>query len=452
MISERKTLHGMLRASVLLICIFTSISLCTAQQKDDTQLIELMDVMLEDFLNPRQAAPIVEQKPRVLQDSAIPMESAPITSSTLPQASSPSMPVHVPLAEDYSYTEPKQQTQTVPSQSVTTPQQYSQPEYTQVQPLPQTQPVYSQPQHTDIQPVYTQTQPYTQPAQTQPVQPQYTQPQPSYTQLEPDYVDIEPIYTQPPVQQSQPQYTQTQPVYTPPVQTQPAQPQYTQTQPAQEQTQTVQLEQLNVEPESQNEKTEVAATDTEYPDISINDEGNEEFDDIVFTDEMLKEDYFQPVNTLTANIEYNSYNSKFKTLGGSVMFDHALRQNSALGVLGGGYIDFSDGFKLKGLDFAKIILEAEIALFYRHYIMSDSMKAKHPYGWGFYLQPELGAAVAFNKTGLIKDQLGLKVSPLGSLRVGWRAYIKKSPLYIEPFLRVGYPFVAGGGIGFGLQL
>ena len=80
------------------------------------------------------------------------------------------------------------------------------------------------------------------------------------------------------------------------------------------------------------------------------------------------------------------------------------------------------------------------------------MKAKHPYGWGFYLQPELGAAVAFNKTGLIKDQLGLKVSPLGALRVGYRYYIRKSPLYIEPFLRVGYPFVAGGGIGFGLQL
>ena len=154
----------MLRASVLLICIFSSISLCTAQQKDDTQLIELMDVMLEDFLNPRQTAPIVEQKPRVLQDSAIPMESAPITSSTLPQASSPSMPVHVPLAEDYSYTEPKQNSaaQTVPSQSVTTPQQYSQPQYTQTQQLPQTQPVYSQPQYTEIQPVYSQ------PAQTQP--------------------------------------------------------------------------------------------------------------------------------------------------------------------------------------------------------------------------------------------------------------------------------------------
>ena len=443
MISERKTQHGMLRAFVLLICIFSSISLCTAQQKDDTQLIELMDVMLEDFLNPRQTAPIVEQKPRVLQDSAIPMESVPITSSTLPQASSPSMPVHIPLAEDYSYTEPKQQTpaQTVPSQSVTTPQQYSQPQYTQVQPLPQTQPVYTQPQHTEIQPVYTQ------PVQTQPVQPQYTQPQPVYTQTEPDYVDIEPIYTQPP--QTQPQYTQTQPVYTQPAQTQPVQPQYTQTQPVQEQPQTVQLEQLKVEPASQDEKTEVAATDTEYPDIPIDDE---EFGDIEFTEEMLKEDYFQPVNTLTANIEYNSYNSKFKTLGGSVMFDHALRQNSALGFLGGGYIDFSDGFKIKGLDFSKIVLEAELAVFYRHYIMSDSMKEKHPYGWGFYLQPELGAAVAFNKTGLIKDQLGLKVSPLGALRVGWRAYVKKSPLYIEPFLRIGYPFVAGGGIGFGLQL
>ncbi len=442
MISERKTLHGMLRASVLLICIFTSISLCTAQQKDDTQLIELMDVMLEDFLNPRQSAPIVEQKPRVLQDSAIPMESAPITSSTLPQASSPSMPVHVPLAEDYSYTEPKQQTpaQTVPSQSITTPQQYTQPQYTQVQPLPQTQPIYSQPQHTEIQPVYTQ------PAQTQPAQPQYTQPQPVYTQTEPDYVDIEPIYTQPPqTQQSQQQYTQTQPVQSQPQYTQPAQP-------VQEQPQTVQLEQLKVEPTSQDEKTEVAATDTEYPDIPIDDEDLGSLDDIQFTEEMLQENYFQPVNTLTANIEYNSYNSKFKTLGGSVMFDHSFRQNSALGFLTGGFIEFTDGFKIKGLNFSKIILEAELALFYRHYIMSDSMKAKHPYGWGFYLQPELGAAVAFNKTGLIKDQLGLKVSPLGALRVGFRAYIRKSPLYIEPFLRVGYPFVAGGGIGFGLQL
>ncbi|MBO4759508.1 MAG: hypothetical protein J5505_05560 [Spirochaetaceae bacterium] len=444
MISERKTLHGTLRAFVLLICIFSSISLCTAQQKDDTQLIELMDVMLEDFLNPRQTAPIVEQKPRVLQDSAIPMESAPITSSTLPQASSPSMPVHVPLAEDYSYTETRQSTtpQTVPSQSVTTPQQYSQPQYTQVQPLPQTQPVYSQPQYTEIQPVYTQ------PAQTQP---QYTQPQPVYTQTEPDYVDIQPIYAQD---------TQSQPVYTQPAQTQ---PQYTQTQPVQTQPQYTQAQPVQSqpaqpqqpEPAQQTEEVQVAEADTDYPDINIDDLGDEDLgslDDIQFTEEMLQENYFQPVNTLTANIEYNSYNSKFRTLGGSVMFDHSFRQNSAIGFLGGGFIDFSDGFKIKGLNFSKIILEAELALFYRHYIMSDSMKAKHPYGWGFYLQPELGAAVAFNKTGLIKDQLGLKVSPLGALRVGFRYYIRKSPLYIEPFLRVGYPFVAGGGIGFGLQL
>ncbi|MBO4438338.1 MAG: hypothetical protein J5798_03220 [Spirochaetaceae bacterium] len=446
MISERKTLHGMLRASVLLICIFSSISLCTAQQKDDTQLIELMDVMLEDFLNPRQTAPIVEQKPRVLQDSAIPMESAPITSSTLPQASSPSMPVHVPLAEDYSYTEPKQNSaaQTVPSQSVTTPQQYSQPQYTQTQQLPQTQPVYSQPQYTEIQPVYTQ------PAQTQP---QYTQPQPVYTQTEPDYVDIQPIYAQDtqsqPVYtqpaQTQPQYTQTQPIQTQPVQ---SQPQYTQAQPVQ--SQPVQPQQP--EPAQQAENVQIAEADTDYPDIAIDDDELGSLDDIQFTEEMLQENYFQPVNTLTANIEYNSYNSKFRTLGGSVMFDHSFRQNSAIGFLTGGFIDFSDGFKIKGLNFSKIILEAELALFYRHYIMSDSMKAKHPYGWGFYLQPELGAAVAFNKTGLIKDQLGLKVSPLGALRVGYRYYIRKSPLYIEPFLRVGYPFVAGGGIGFGLQL
>ena len=429
----------MLRASVLLICIFSSISLCTAQQKDDTQLIELMDVMLEDFLNPRQTAPIVEQKPRVLQDSAIPMESAPITSSTLPQASSPSMPVHVPLAEDYSYTEPKQN-----SAAQTVPSQYSQPQYTQTQQLPQTQPVYSQPQYTEIQPVYTQ------PAQTQP---QYTQPQPVYTQTEPDYVDIQPIYAQDtqsqPVYtqpaQTQPQYTQTQPIQTQPVQ---SQPQYTQAQPVQ--SQPVQPQQP--EPAQQAENVQIAEADTDYPDIAIDDDELGSLDDIQFTEEMLQENYFQPVNTLTANIEYNSYNSKFRTLGGSVMFDHSFRQNSAIGFLTGGFIDFSDGFKIKGLNFSKIILEAELALFYRHYIMSDSMKAKHPYGWGFYLQPELGAAVAFNKTGLIKDQLGLKVSPLGALRVGYRYYIRKSPLYIEPFLRVGYPFVAGGGIGFGLQL
>ena len=437
MISERKTLHGTLRAFVLFICIFSSISLCTAQSKDNTQLIDLMDVMLEDFLNPRQTAPIVEQKPRVLQDSAIPMESAPITSSTLPQASSPSMPVHVPLAEDYSYTETRQSTtpQTVPSQSVTTPQQYSQPQYTQVQPLPQTQPVYSQPQYTEIQPVYTQ------PAQTQP---QYTQPQPVYTQTEPDYVDIQPIYAQD---------TYSQPVYTQPVQTK---PQYTLAQP--DQSEEFELEQQDEEQDEEIEITDLDTSDSEtLADSDTLDEDDElgeisDIGDIEFTEDILKENTFQRVNTLTANIEYNSYNSKFRTLGGSVMFDHALRQNSSIGVLAGGYIDFSDGFKIKGLDFSKIILEAELALFYRHYIMTSAMKAKHPYGWGFYLQPELGAAVAFNKTGLIKDQLGLKVSPLGALRVGFRYYIRKSPLYIEPFLRVGYPFVAGGGIGFGLQL
>lgn len=441
MISERKTSHGMLRAFVLFICIFNSLSLCTAQTKDDTQLIELMDVMLEDFLNPKQTAPIVEQKPRIVQDSAIPIESAPITSSSLPETTTPSMPVHVPIAEDYSYTdtETKPQfssTQPVPSQSVTTPQQYSQPQHTQIQTLPQTQPV--QPQHTEIAPAYTQAeqtdQQYVQNIQTQPN---------TYTKPETDYVDIEPIYShQSQTANQTPQYTETKPVYTQPIQTQ------TQTIPVQTvQTQPVQPQNIEPEPvEDKNEQTEIAEIDTsDLGDI-------EEFDDIEFKEEMLQENYFQPVNTLTGNFEYNSYNSKFKTLGFSVMFDHSLRQNSSIGVLGGGFIEFSDGFKIKGLDFSKTILEAELALFYRHYIMTESMKSARPYGWGFYLQPELGAAAAFNKTGLIKDQLGLKVSPLASLRVGWRAYIRKSPLYIEPFLRVGYPFVAGGGIGFGLQL
>lgn len=386
----------MLNAFIIFICIHSSISLCTAQTKDETQLIELMDIMLEDFLNPKKPAsitPNAEQKPRILQDSAVPIETEPITSSTLPQAYTPVMPAHEPLAENYSFPEQKQppSTQTIPSQSVPAQGQHTQQQNLQSQTLPQTQPINTQPVHSQ--------------QQTKPVATQTTQSQQNNTQQQPKKNADEVI--------SNTQQTQ----------------------------------------HSETEQIQESIENIEYDNYAQSESSSsEEFGDIVFTETMLQENYFQSVNTLTGNFEYNSYNSKFKTLGFSLMFDHSLKQNASIGVLGGGFIEFSDGFKIRGLDFSKTILEAEAAAFYRHYIMTDTMKAIRPYGWGFYLQPELGAAVAFNKEGLIKDQLGLKVSPLGALRVGYRAYIRKSPLYIEPFLRVGYPFVAGGGIGFGLNI
>ncbi len=406
-----------------------------------------MDVMLDDFLNPRQTAPIKEQNSRVIQDSAISIE--PPQTSTLPQASSPSLPAHVPLVEDYPYSDSTYQystPQTIPSQSVTTPQ------YSQTQPA-YTQPVQPQYQYIAPEPVYTQPNQQYQYSQTDPA---YTQQQYQYTQTQPAQQQYQYTQTQPAQQQYQ--YTQTQPAYT-----QPAQPQtqYAQTEPVYTQpVQTVQTE--TAAPQSNNSQTAAAeadesAEDTEDIDDIDADEEFAEIDDsgttdIIFTEDMLEEDYFEKVMTLTGNIEYNSYNSKFRTLGLSMMLDYSLRQNASIGVLAGGFIDFSKGFKIKGISFSQDIFEAELALFYRHYIMTDSQKAARPFGHGFYLQPELGVAVAFNKTGLIKDQLGLKVSPLGALRMGYRLYIRKSPLYFEPYVRLGYPFIAGGGLAFGWQL
>lgn len=146
--------------------------------------------------------------------------------------------------------------------------------------------------------------------------------------------------------------------------------------------------------------------------------------------------------TVTVAPEYNSYNSKFKNIGGVMLVERNLKQNMSIGALAGAYYNLNKSNKT---------FEGELALFYRYYLMSDEMKQKFPYPFGVFLQPEVGIAMGLNNKKLIKDQLGLKPSPLVAFRAGYRGYLGTGNIFIEPYVRVGYPFIAGAGIGIGVR-
>lgn len=423
MISVTKKIVKQIAAfSILGVC---AVSLCTAEpnSSNNAKLIDLMDVMLEDFVNPQQKKEeIIQQKQPGSQNTKKPVAQAVSDpaetletnnyANALPQTTSPGMPEHLPVVEQY----PAATLQ--PNQALPLP----------VAPAKQEQPESSTVKTAQIEqrPVVVEHEERFEPVETkEPVQPVKT-------------VIVEPRQEVTQAEEEQPQKVQT--VIEEPVvqQAQAAQPV-----PAE-----------LVQPAA-SQRVEVAAKTVE----PVTEEENEEpeAEEIVFDSEILEEEepYFAPQNFLGGNIEYNSYNTKFKTIGASLMFERAIRPADSIGVIGGGFVSIDSVYK-KGqkLSLSSGIMEGEVALFYRHYLMSAAMKEAKPYPYGMFLQPEVGVGVGFNMATkkMIKDQLGLKPSPIVALRTGYRAFVLKSPIYIEPFVRIGYPFVAGGGIGIGLKL
>ena len=83
----------------------------------------------------------------------------------------------------------------------------------------------------------------------------------------------------------------------------------------------------------------------------------------------------------------------------------------------------------------------------RKYFQSDSSR-NLPYG--FFVQGELGASAAYSNGAFIKDtKLDTKISPMGMLKIGYRAYLLNSPMYFEPFVKGGYPLGVSAGLCFG---
>lgn len=399
-------------------------------QNESNELIDLMDVMLDDFLNPR-TPPVEREAQQNRSNKTVPqVESAPVyvvpqsryvPNQALPQTAEPPVtPYSDPYADPYYRGQPVQPVTPITPQTV--PQTF----------VPVTPPVTA--------PV---------PGAQTPLAPS-TSVQPEAAQV--DTTKPRALIIPPPQAEQTPENTQSATV-----------PQSIESAPlpATAEAQPVQVQQQEPAPLSPVGGNAVATEETDTDDADYIEEDDEELSIAVEEEEKP----FDRVSTLAFSpLQFNSYNSSFGSIGVDFAFERAVKHNAAFGLVGGidyaysqtGAKDrikdlFKGNFKNHLVSFKDAIFTAEAALFYRFYIMNDSMKEARSYPFGFFLQPELGVAVGFNKSGLVADQLNLKPSPLASLRTGYRGYIGDS-FFIEPYVRVGYPFIAGGGIGIGLQL
>ncbi len=404
--------------SLLGVC---AVSLCTAEPSNSgnsAKLIDLMDVMLEDFVNPQQKKEeIIQQKQPGTQNMQKPVAqavsdpAATLESNNYANVLPQTVPEHMPVVDQYPAAT------LGPNQALPLP---SAP----ANPAQQTESTTVKTAQIEQRPVVVEHEERFEPVETketmQPVKTITVEPRPQVTQAEEEK------------EEPQPQKVRT-------IVEAPAEPEP----PA--------AEEEPVQQPAASQRVEVAAKTIE----PVTEEETAE-EEVTFDIEVLEEEpQFTPQNFLGGNIEYNSYNTKFKTVGASLMFERAIRPADSVGVIGGAFVDIDSVYK-KGqkLSLSSGILEGEFALFYRHYLMSDAMKSSKPYPYGMFLQPEVGVGVGYKLSTkkMIKDQLGLKPSPILALRTGYRAFIMKSPIYVEPFIRIGYPFVAGGGIGIGLKL
>jgi hypothetical protein len=115
------------------------------------------------------------------------------------------------------------------------------------------------------------------------------------------------------------------------------------------------------------------------------------------------------------------------------------RRGAAAG--GGLAIGFGDGtafggkFLFSGRGGPLTVTEA--ALFFRGYL--PSLRGRR----GFFAQGEAGTSIVHEKGRRPGDFCG-------GLTLGWR-FLFRDRWFVEPYVRAGYPFIAGGGIGAGIR-
>ena len=171
-----------------------------------------------------------------------------------------------------------------------------------------------------------------------------------------------------------------------------------------------------------------------------------DFDPFIFEDE--PDFIFQPYVALDAEANKTHFSSAMKPIiggdgliqnfGMNIQYEKLIKPTISLGLVGGGSYNFKKDNKVYGM---------RLGLTGRKYFQTDSYR-NLPYG--FFLQGELGASASYSNGSFIKDaNLNSKISPMGMLKIGYRAYLLKSPMYFEPFIRGGYPFNVSAGISFG---
>jgi hypothetical protein len=116
--------------------------------------------------------------------------------------------------------------------------------------------------------------------------------------------------------------------------------------------------------------------------------------------------------------------------------------NARSGAAGGGglAIGFGDGTAFGGrflLSGGRPLRVLEAGLFFRCYL--PSFRGHE----GFFAQGELGNSIVYGEGRWTGDFYG-------GLALGWR-FMFGNHWYLEPFVRGGYPFIAGGGIGVGFR-
>ena len=171
-----------------------------------------------------------------------------------------------------------------------------------------------------------------------------------------------------------------------------------------------------------------------------------DFDPFLFEDE--PDFIFQPYVALDASANKTNFSSAMQPIiggngliqnfGMNIQYEKLIKPTISLGIVGGGTYNFKKDNKIYGM---------RLGLTGRKYFQTDSFR-NLPYG--FFLQGELGASAAYSNGSFIKDTyLNSKISPMGMLKIGYRAYLLKSPMYFEPFIRGGYPLTVSAGITFG---
>ena len=170
------------------------------------------------------------------------------------------------------------------------------------------------------------------------------------------------------------------------------------------------------------------------------------FDPFLYDDE--PDFIYQPYVALGVEANKTTFGSAIKPIVGgdgfiqnfgmNIQYEKLIKPTISLGLIGGGTYNFKKDNKVFGM---------RLGLTGRKYFQIDSFR-NLPYG--FFVQGELGASAVYSNGSFVKDsKLNSKISPMGILKLGYRLYVLKSPMYFEPFVRGGYPLGVSAGITFG---
>ena len=497
----------------LTLCLaisFFAVSGLAAEDSDKNKLVELMDVMLEDFLNPSEppskaqqtqttsqkeqpaqsshpAESVIPAEPKqtadVKPDSVEPIEEKPLKTVELPKPVETAVPEHVPIVEEYitldvQDDEPEEEVEPVkPLKVVETPEtpriptnenkkiqietSKSEPTENKVTNTKKSEPVSEIPKTTTVE-KKADTKKSETTAQTQKTttdnktanSKKKVESKNSTRTIETQKNKKTETVTETPKSKSQAKTSRTEKASEP------------------EQPAIIRHEEITFEEDEDfdnyddDDEIEIITVEEDKPvlgHVEINtdkkvpqDDSNIIFKDdtneIIGFDPFLYDDepdfIYQPYVALGVEANKTTFTSAIKPIVGgdgliqnfgmNIQYEKLIKPTISLGIIGGGTYNFKKDNKVFGM---------RLGLTGRKYFQMDSFR-NLPYG--FFVQGELGASAVYSNGSFVKDsKLNSKISPMGILKLGYRLYVLKSPMYFEPFVRGGYPLGVSAGITFG---